>query len=109
MSAMYAVPYVCPAVQVDVPGQRVPSDHDMAVAVPLAGAGVGAVTREYTTRTSRPMPDSGVREFGQWITQENWEALRGDLSTSEQLAVSSGTANTYNKLLHNPQFSTPRW
>jgi hypothetical protein len=59
----------------------------MAVAVPLAGAGAGAVTREYTTRASRPLPDSGVREFGQWITQENWEALRGDLSTSEQAQI----------------------
>ena len=26
MSALYAVPYVCPAVQVDVPGKGVPSD-----------------------------------------------------------------------------------
>ena len=81
MSAMYAVPYVCPAVQVDVPGKGVPSDHDMAVAVPLAGA--GAVTREYTTRVSRPLPESGVRQFGQWITGENWEALRGNCSASE--------------------------
>ena len=79
MSYLYAVPYVCPAVQVDVPGQGVPSDHDMAVAVPLAGAGAGAVTREYTTRTSRPMPESRVREFGQWITGENLGALRGIL------------------------------
>ena len=41
----------------------------MAVALPLAGAGVGAVTREYVMKTSRPMPDSLVRQFGQWITQ----------------------------------------
>ena len=87
MSTLYAVPYVCPAVQVDVPGKGVPSDHDMAVAVPLAGAGAGAVTREYVTRTSRPMPESRVREFGQWITGENWGALRGDLSASEQAQI----------------------
>ena len=87
MSTLYAVPYICPAVQVDVPGQGVPSDHDMAVAVPLAWAGAGAVTREYVTRSSRPLPESGVRQFGQWITGENWGALEGGLSTSEQAQI----------------------
>ena len=85
LSSLYAVPYVCPAVQVDVP-----SDHDMAVALPLAEAGAGAVTREYTTRTSRPLPESRVREFGQWIAEEKWEALNENLSTSEQAEVFKG-------------------
>ena len=87
MSTLYSVPYVCPAVQVDVPGQGVPSDHDMAVAVPLAGAGAGAVSREYYTRTSRPLPESRVREFAQWITEESWGALRGAMSTTEQAQI----------------------
>ena len=82
--SIYAVPYVCPAVQVDVPGQGVPSDHDMAVALPLSEAGAGAVTREYTTRVSRPLPESRLREFGQWIAEEDWVTLKGDISTSEQ-------------------------
>ena len=79
------MPEICAAVQVDVPGQGVPSDHDMAVAVPLAGA--GAVTREYVTRTSRPLPESRVKEFGMWITGEKWEALRGDTRTSQQAKI----------------------
>ena len=87
MASLYAVPYVCPAVQVDVPGQGVPSDHDMAVALPLSEAGAGAVTREYTTRVSRPLPESQIREFGQWISQENWETLKGSPSTSEQAQI----------------------
>ena len=53
ISHLFSLPFIAPAVQVDVPGKGVPSDHDMAVAVPLAGAGVGAVTREYTVRTSQ--------------------------------------------------------
>ena len=84
MSHLFALPFIAPAVQVDFPGKGVPSDHDMAVAVPLAGAGVGAVTREYSTRTSRPMPDSAVRQFGQWITTESWSALRSTDSPSQQ-------------------------
>ena len=84
MSHLYALPFVVPAVQTDIPGGGVPSDHDMAVAVPLAGAGAGSVTRAYTTRTSRPMPDSAVRKFGQWITAESWAALRNTTSASHQ-------------------------
>ena len=52
---------------------------------PAAGRGRSrAVTREYTTRTSRPLPDSRVREFGLWIGQENWDILRGNLTSTEQ-------------------------
>ena len=84
MSHLYALPFVVPAVHPDVTGKGVPSDHDMAVALPLAGAGAGAVTREYSTRTSRPMPESAVRQFGQWITSESWSALRNISSPSQQ-------------------------
>ena len=99
MSHLYAVPYIAPAVQPDVPGHGVPSDHDQAVAVPLAGAGEGAVSRAYSVKSSRPLPDSKIREFGQWITAENWSALRGELSSSEQAtifqAVSEHQLNEY--------------
>ena len=84
MSHLFALPFIAPAVQVDFPGKGVPSDHDMAVAVPLAGAGAGAVTREYTVRTSRPMPDSAIRQFGQWITGEDWAEVKSVASTSQQ-------------------------
>ena len=84
MFQFYALPFVVPAVQVDVPGQGVPSDHDVAVAVPLAGAGEGAVSREYLTKTTRPMPDSGIRSFGQWISHADWSELENVACTTEQ-------------------------
>ena len=84
MSHLFALPFIAPAVQVDFPGKGVPSDHDMAVSVPLARAGAGAVTREYTVRTSRPMPDSAIRQFGQWITGEDWAEVKSFASTSQQ-------------------------
>ena len=84
MFYMYAQPHIVPAVPPDRPGHGVPSDHDMAVALPLAGAGAGAVTREYAVKTSRPMPDSQIRQFGQWITQEDWAELKSTSSSSEQ-------------------------
>ena len=67
-----------------MPDKGVPSDHDIAVALPLAGAGVGAVTRMYTFRTSRPMPDSAIRQFGQWITGEDWTELKSVAAPSQQ-------------------------
>ena len=84
MSQLYAVPYIAPAVQPDVPGHGVPSDHDQAVAVPLAGAREGADTRAYSIKSSQPLPDSKVREFSQWVVAEDWGALNGNLSTSDQ-------------------------
>ena len=84
MFQLYAQPHIVPAVPPDLPGHGVPSDHDMAVALPLAGAGVSAVSREYAEKTSRPMPDSAVRQFGQWITQEDWATLKSTNIPSEQ-------------------------
>ena len=56
----------------------------MAVAEPLAGAD-SVRTREYTVKSSRPLPDSGVREFGRWLQGVQWEGLlTWDLSPTEQ-------------------------
>ena len=84
MGQYYSVPYIAPAVQPDDPASGVPSDHDMAVAEPLAGAGT-THTREYRVKTSRPMPDSSVRLFGQWIQGIQWdELLTGDMTPTQQ-------------------------
>jgi hypothetical protein len=90
MSHLYSVPYIAPAVQPDLHGHS-PSDHDTAVAVPLAGAGAAAVTREYTVRESRPLPDSAIREFGQWMSQTDWSRLDGDMSPTIQAQVFQNT------------------
>ena len=84
MSHLYALPHIAPAVQPDVTGHGVPSDHNMAVAVPLAGAGEGAVTRAYTTKTSRPFQESRLRNFGLWIAQEEWQQLKSNNSSTQQ-------------------------
>jgi hypothetical protein len=33
----------------------------------------------------RPLPDSGLREFGQWITGEDWTILEDDDNPTEQV------------------------
>ena len=39
---------------------------------------------EYKTVTSRPLPESGVRQFGQWIVNEDWECVAPKDSPSTQ-------------------------
>jgi hypothetical protein len=50
-----------------------PSDHNIPVAVPLAGA--DSVKCQYSVKVSRPLPESGLSEFGSWLSQENWKQL----------------------------------
>ena len=88
LSQYYSVPYIAPAVQPDNSRTHVPSDHNNAVAVPLAGAGAEAKTREYTVKTNRPLPASGIREMGLWLSDIKWEAvLRPELCPEDQDAI----------------------
>ena len=70
MSKLYCVPIITPPVQPDNPLLGVPSDHSTPVAVPLASATLQQ-TREYTVRVTRPLPESGILEFGEWMCKED--------------------------------------
>jgi hypothetical protein len=88
LSQYYSVPDIAPAVQPDNSATHVPSDHNNAVAVPLAGAGAEAKTREYRVKTNRPLPASGIREMGLWLSDIKWEAvLRPELCPEDQDAI----------------------
>ena len=75
----YSVPEVVPPVPADNPLQGKPSDHSVPVARPHTSAG-GNISNDYKTRITRPMPDSGIRQFGQWIVKEEWDCV--DKTTS---------------------------
>ena len=71
-------------VQPDNPQYGVSSDHSTVVAIPLAQGKVSE-TREYISRTFRPLPESGIKEFGQWICLEGWEDIPEKASPTEQV------------------------
>ena len=84
LGAFYSPVYIAKAVQPDDPTKGVPSDHSTAVAEPLAGAGATAA-REYTVRSSRPLPESGIQEFGAWLQGVQWYGhLTPDLTPTQQ-------------------------
>ena len=43
--------------------------------------------RNYRTVTYRPMPESSVRKFGEWIVTEGWEGVIEESTPSEQVNV----------------------
>jgi hypothetical protein len=68
MHSLYSVPIITPPVAPDDPLCGVPSDHSTLVAIPLSSDTLQQV-REYITRISRPLPESGILEFGKWLCQ----------------------------------------
>ena len=66
MSQLYNVPVIAPPVPPDDPQCGVPSDHSSPIAIPLSSQSDWQ-PREYIKKVSRPLPESGMLEFGEWI------------------------------------------
>ena len=81
---LYAVPLVTPPVLPDDPRHAAPSDHRVPVARPLASA-PEAVCNVYKEKVYRPLPDSLVREFMQWIHTEAWDTVPTYGTPTEQV------------------------
>ena len=79
----YNLPVIIPPVAADNPSQGKPSDHSVPMAVPQLASGMNN-RNEYTVKVTRPIPDSGVREFGQWIVGENWECVKPENNPTGQ-------------------------
>ena len=84
MSPLYGVPEIVQAVPPNNPLVGVASDHSTVVATPLAQDSVGR-SRDYITRTYRPLPQSGVLEFGQWICTEDWRSITDMENPTQQV------------------------
>ena len=88
---LYAPPVIVPPVPADDPNKGVPSDHSTAVATPLACSEVGQSSNEYTVRTFRPLPESGITLFGQWVTSETWDNVCSKSSPDKQVEALQAT------------------
>jgi hypothetical protein len=82
----YRVPIIAPPVAPDDPRNAKPSDHSSPIAIPLSDNEY-CQTREYQTKTVRPLPDVNIEMFGSWIRNENWEQISGNINPTEQVKL----------------------
>ena len=82
----YSSVTIVPPIQPDDPTKGKPSDHSVPVCVPHTDR-YSRPERSFKTVKYRPMPESSIRKFGEWIVSEGWEGLRGDLTPSQQTKV----------------------
>ena len=82
LGSFYNSPIIAPPIKTDNPDNGKPSDHSVPVCSPHTDR-YNRPKRTWKVRTFRPLPDSRVRLFGQWITGENWNQLSQGLSANE--------------------------
>ena len=72
-----------PSVLPDLPSRGKRSDHNVPVMYPLDNTTIKNRT-EYRERTTRPLPDPGIRMFGLAMVEEDWEEVREEDSPMQQ-------------------------
>ena len=83
-SGYYKSVIIAPPIQPDTPGAGKPSDHSVPVCVPHTDR-YTRPQRKYRTIKYRPLPQSSVQRFGEWMVSESWESVRKNISPTEQV------------------------
>ena len=82
-SGFYQSPVICPPIQPDDPSTYQASDHSVPVCVPHTDR-YNPPQRTYHTRRYRPLPQSSIQRFGEWLVSESWESLSEYSSPTQQ-------------------------
>ena len=83
MGQYYAQPLVFQPVGTDDPNQGVPSDHMVPVVYPMVAESMQK-PKMVTTKTTRPLPDSAIKDFAKIIINEDWTDIKESESPDEQ-------------------------
>ena len=83
MGPFYATPVICPPIRSDDPSRGKNGDHQVPVIYPLDNASL-AQEKGSIERTTRPLPDSAIRLFGQSIIAESWDTVKSSDSPTDQ-------------------------
>jgi hypothetical protein len=81
LSMYYNCPVIAPPLCPDNPDKAKPSDHCVPVCSPHTDQ-YNPPLRTWKLHTYRPLTDSRIRQFGQWITAESWGQLSSEMSTT---------------------------
>ena len=79
-------PFIAPPIKPDNPLKGKPSDHWVPVCVPHTDR-YSPPSRNYKVIKYRPLPESSLRRFGEWIVSQGWESLDSNLSPTEQASA----------------------
>ena len=82
LSGLYNSPIIAQPIQPDNPNKGKPSDHSVPVCTPHTDS-YRPAQHNYRTIKYRPLPDSSVRHFGDWLVQEDWDSLKDDMSPTQ--------------------------
>ena len=87
LGQFYSSPVIVPPLLPDDPASGKPGDHSVPVLYPLDNHNIHQ-KEEYRVKTTRPLPDSGIRVFGQQMIHQKWEEVKeGDTTTQQDEAL----------------------
>ena len=86
LSCFYKSPIIAPPIKPDDPNKGKLSDHSVPVCIPHTDR-YRPASRNYRTIKYRPLPDSSVRKFGEWIVTEDWNSINNEMSSTEMSVV----------------------
>ena len=84
LGSSYKSPQICPPIEADDPSSGKASDQSVPVCVPHCDR-FSRPERSYKNVSFRPLPESKLLEFGNWIVNEQWDELK-DVETSSEHA-----------------------
>ena len=82
----YTSPEILPPIQPDIPGIGKPSDHSAPYARTYTDRR-RPKQKNFSLKTVRPYPDSGIAEFGRWIQAESFEAVSSALTSTDKVSA----------------------
>ena len=82
-SGYYKSPLIAPPIQPDNPNTGQPSDHSVPICIPHTDKHTPP-ERNYKIIKYRPLPETSVRRFGEWIVGESWDSVSSELSATQQ-------------------------
>ena len=82
--SFYNSPIICPPIGPDDLNNGLASDHSVPVCIPHTDR-FNPPARKFRIIKYRPLSQSDVGKFGEWITGESWQSINDDSSPTEQV------------------------
>ena len=82
MSSYYQIPITLPPLDNDVTNSGKPSDHLIVLWKPISASEPQLRNRKVVT--FRPLPESGLVLFGEWLKKQTWDKVKGATTDHEK-------------------------